>query len=192
MYTACSFWGIKSFESNFTAQFRLKEEAAQRDEIHCCMGYEPDVNLQLQKRHRKVYITSSSAEAPANFHRADPLHFHSHTKPWISGPWLNPNWNSKVSVVFFPFTVALCRCGRRCKFRGIYANVKQNSWSELVIHELSKENESLDTATRTRLVPAFWMTSWLFIPLDFLPLFFSFFIFSFSYLFPPCLFSFFC
>lgn len=51
-------------------------------------------------------------------------------------------------------------------FTGFYANVEQNGWSELVIRESSKENESLDTVTRTRLLPAFWMTSCLFIPLD--------------------------
>lgn len=54
-------------------------------------------------------------------------------------------------------------------FRGIYANVEQNGWSELVIHESSEVNDSLDTATHTRLLPAFWMTSCLFISLDFLP-----------------------
>lgn len=52
-------------------------------------------------------------------------------------------------------------------FRGIYANVEQNGWSELVIHESSEVNDSL--ATLTRLLPAFWMTSCRFISLDFLP-----------------------
>ena len=79
------------------------------------------------------------------------------------------------------------------KHRGIYANV-QNGWSELVIHESSKENESLDTATLTRLLPAFWMTSCLFIPLDCLPPFtfyvslsFFFFIHFLLTSFPPSL-----
>lgn len=64
----------------------------------------------------------------------------------------------------------LCKCGaKRCK-------------SELVIHESSKENESLDTATRTRLLPALRMTSCLFVPLDFLPPFTYFYSFLIHFL----------
>lgn len=53
-------------------------------------------------------------------------------------------------------------------FGAIYADVEQNGWSDLVICESSRgeRNESLDVATRPCLLPAFWMTSCLFIPLD--------------------------
>lgn len=202
----CSCWRIKSFESNFIAQCRVTEEAAtQRDEIKCCMGCEPDVNPQLQKRHGKAYYYIEVYRGPQPPFTKRVLSISTRTPnheyqglDWILTQQYRCRKTEVRLVVFFSLTVALCRCEALqfvpLKFRGIYANVEQNGWSELVIHESSKESESLDMATHTRLLPAFWMTSWLFIPLDFLPPFFSvsLFIFSLSYQFSSCLLFLFC
>ena len=134
------------------------------------------------KKHRKAYYYIQLCRGQQQPF-TEPLHSPLTYCWWIPGPWFNPSSSTRkyksrkiemTLVLFFPRSSVMQMREALwfvpvSKFRGIYANVKQNGWSELVIHESSKENESLDTATSTRLLPAFWMTSCLFISLDFLP-----------------------
>ena len=182
---------MKSFHSVSIAQRWVTEESAQREEIKCYMGCEPDVNPQLQKGTGKPIITCSSVEAGSSL---SPNASTRTPSAYFQGPRFNPSSSRKCRsrkiemtwVLLYP-RGGVMQMQKALRFvpvsvhRGIYANV-QNGWSELVIHESSKENESLDTATLTRLLPAFWMTSCLFIPLDCPPPF-TFYVSPFPFLF---------
>ena len=135
-----SFWGMKSLHLNLIGQCWVTEEAAQREEIKCYMGCEPDVNPQLQKSTGKPIITSSSVEANSSLSQSLSTH-HSHTADEFQGldsTLAQVQGSTKVEkskwrwCCFSP-AAALCRCGRHCDLC-LWANseASMQMWSKMV------------------------------------------------------------
>lgn len=150
-------------------------------EIKCFKGCDPDMNPTLYQKKKKESLLSRLIQWRQT------MRILRVCSKWqilaLKGEEKHGSRKSKWCSMLFPWggVMQMRQASRfvplsQKNFGAIYADVEQNGWSDLVICESSKgeRNESLDAATRPCMLPAFWMTSWLFIPLDSRPLLFFF------------------